>query len=96
MASELAFSTAKFVRKANKRKQRLSSEMKGTNKNIKPPQSLNKIFKTLYYQGLIKNLQKNGNLEEWAKQGILLLNLYLTRNPNIDIKNEKPFVKSNG
>lgn len=55
----------------------------------KVPGSLSKIYDCLYKQGTIPNKPTNGNLEKWAKQGILLLNRYLTRNPQIKV------VKSN-
>lgn len=52
-------------------------------KGEKIPGSLSKIYDCLYKQELISKKPINGNLEEWAKQGVLLLNRYLTRNPQI-------------
>jgi len=46
--------------------------------SIRPfPKSLNNIFKELE-SDLGKSLPENGNLEPWAKQGVLLLNSVLT------------------
>ena len=42
------------------------------NNNVRPPPSLKNIFK------LIGNPQTTPDLESWAKQGVLLLNTYLT------------------
>jgi len=44
---------------------------------IKPPPSLINIFKELN-SDINKNISKSGNLEDWAKQGVLLLNSTLT------------------
>lgn len=46
------------------------------NKDTKIPPSLNNIFKEIYRDLGINNT--NGNLEFWAKQGVLLLNTVLT------------------
>lgn len=43
------------------------------------PASLRNIYKCLLYQGFINKTPKSANLEPWAKQGVLLLNRYLTR-----------------
>ncbi len=53
---------------------------------IKIPPSLINIYKCLQKSKLIKEMPNTGNLESWAKQGVLLLNTYLTRTPLI-IKN---------
>lgn len=47
------------------------------NKNIKVPPSLVNIFKELK-DDLNIEIPKHGNLESWAKQGVLLLNTVLT------------------
>jgi uracil-DNA glycosylase len=47
-----------------------------SNKNIPP--SLAAIYNNLTNVGLIKNKQTSGNLEHWARQGVLLLNAALT------------------
>jgi uracil-DNA glycosylase len=47
-----------------------------TNKGIPP--SLIAIYNNLASVGLIKNKQPSGNLEHWARQGVLLLNAALT------------------
>jgi uracil-DNA glycosylase len=47
----------------------------GTNKI---PASLKNIYKCLLNYGLINKMPKTGNLELWAKQGVLLLNKALT------------------
>ncbi len=44
---------------------------------VPPPPSLQNIFKELY-SDLNIPVPKNGNLEKWAKQGVLLLNATLT------------------
>lgn len=48
---------------------------------IKPPPSLVNIFKELH-SDLGSKTTKNGNLESWAKQGVLLLNATLTVRAN--------------
>lgn len=42
------------------------------------PRSLKPIYKCLKNTGLIKHMPENGDLTNWAKQGVLLLNRYLT------------------
>jgi len=42
------------------------------------PKSLINIHKCLLHHKLINEVPKNGNLEGWSKQGVLLLNMYLT------------------
>lgn len=54
------------------------------NENIPLPPSLKNIYKELY-SDLNINISKNGNLSNWANQGVLLLNAVLTvreANPN--------------
>ncbi len=46
--------------------------------SVKPPPSLNNIFKELQSDISDFNIPKSGNLTAWAKQGILLLNATLT------------------
>lgn len=50
--------------------------------NIKPPPSLVNIFKEIE-DDLGISLPPNGNLERWARQGVLLLNTSLTVEANI-------------
>jgi uracil DNA glycosylase/ribonuclease HI len=50
-----------------------------------PPSTVN-IFKCLKHHNLIDSEPPDGDLTEWAKQGILLLNYYFTRTPNIKKK----------
>ena len=47
-------------------------------KGIKPPPSLRNIFKEAMSDVGIDDPKNNGNLEGWAKQGVLLLNTVLT------------------
>lgn len=55
-----------------------------TPKRVKTPKSLEVIYKCLNkYDLLDDGIPNNGELISWAKQGILLLNRYLTRSPNI-------------
>lgn len=49
---------------------------------IKPPPSLINIFKEIESDLNIKISKTNGNLENWAKQGVLLLNVILTVRAN--------------
>lgn len=42
------------------------------------PVSLRNIYKCLFKSGLIKAIPDSGNLEYWAKQGVLLINTALT------------------
>lgn len=60
------------------------------------PASLHNVFKCLIKQKLMVKEPKNGNLTKWAKQGVLLLNRYLTRNPNIVDEGEGVYVKNDG
>jgi len=46
-------------------------------KNVKIPPSLRNIFKEIYAD-LGEKIPNNGNLEHWAKQGVLMLNATLT------------------
>lgn len=50
--------------------------------NSKLPKSIENIYKCLHKQQLIQTIPKTGDLTPWAKQGVLLLNRYLTRSPN--------------
>lgn len=61
-----------------------------TPKKIKIPNSLEVIYKSLINSGQINidEIPSDGELIGWARQGILLLNRYLTRSPNIK-KDEK-------
>jgi uracil-DNA glycosylase len=45
--------------------------------DVKPPPSLNNIFKELY-EDLAIPIAKHGYLQSWAEQGVLLLNSVLT------------------
>jgi uracil-DNA glycosylase len=47
------------------------------NDGVKPPRSLDNIFKEIK-SDLGKEIPTSGNLERWAKQGVLLLNATLT------------------
>src|SRR6185437_8653106 len=58
------------------------------NAKCKIPVSLNVIYKCLKKQNCLDEEPQNGDLIGWAKQGVLLINKYLTRSPNIK-KNEK-------
>jgi uracil-DNA glycosylase len=51
------------------------------NDGVKPPPSLMNIFKEIK-EDLGKEIPAGGNLERWAKQGVLLLNATLTVRPN--------------
>lgn len=51
------------------------------NDGIKVPPSLNNIFKEIHSDLKIE-ISKSGNLESWAKQGVLLLNSILTVRAN--------------
>jgi uracil-DNA glycosylase len=44
----------------------------------KLPASLRNIYKEIVSEGLLKEIPKNGDLEIWAEQGVLLLNCALT------------------
>lgn len=50
-----------------------------------PPQ-LNNIYKEISRSMSSFNIPSHGNLSNWAKQGVLLLNVSLTANPNIHPK----------
>jgi uracil-DNA glycosylase len=49
-----------------------------TPKHIKTQKSTVAIYKCLFHCGLIKQIPSHGDLTNWAKQGVLLLNAYLT------------------
>jgi len=51
-------------------------------KGINPPPSLVNIFKEIESDLNVKISKTNGNLEDWAKQGVLLLNSVLTVRAN--------------
>ena len=72
----------------------------GLSFSVKPgekiPKSLLKIYECLIKQGHIKEMPKTGNLAKWAKQGVLLLNRYLTRNPAIVNDGGVSYVKNDG
>lgn len=66
-------------------------------KEFKIPSSLKNIYKNLQKYNHITEIPKNGNLEEWANQGCLLLNTSLTVKkscPNIHTKIWTPFTDS--
>jgi len=48
------------------------------NDDVKIPPSLVNIYKEIETDTGLKSKNKNGNLEDWAKQGVLLLNATLT------------------
>lgn len=60
------------------------------------PPSLNKIYQTLLEQDLISKMPDHGNLVGWARQGVLLLNRYLTRSPNIKKSEGRVYIEGNG
>jgi uracil-DNA glycosylase len=62
----------------------------------KIPGSLNNVYKCLVATGNIEEMPKRANLTRWAKQGVLMLNRYLTRNPTIVDDGDGPYVKGNG
>ena len=69
-----------------------------TSIGIEIPKSLKVIYKCLMKSGYItkNNYPKDGNLFEWANQGVLMINRYLTRSPEIINKNGNIEIKSNG
>jgi len=64
-------------------------------RGTKPPASLKNIYKCLEYHGLMQPTE-HANLTNWAKQGVLLLNTFLTRTPNIVSSPEGVTVQGNG
>ena len=52
------------------------------NEGVKIPPSLKNIFKSLQYDMPDYQIPKHGNLNHWAKQGVLLLNTVLTVREN--------------
>lgn len=65
-----------------------------TNRPI--PKSLANIFMALQEQKLIDHSPRTGNLTNWARQGVLLLNMYLTRSPNIRATDSGAYVETGG
>lgn len=64
-------------------------------RGTKPPPSLKNIYKCLEYHGFIQQTD-DANLTNWAKQGVLLLNTFLTRTPNIVSDKDGITVQGNG
>lgn len=73
-------------------------------KTVETPVSLRNIYKCLLYHNLVNEIPDNGCLENWSKQGVLLLNTFLTRTAEIvngdingegakNTKNQHPFWK---
>lgn len=63
---------------------------------VKVPPSLKNIYKCLYEQKLIEEIPPSGNLEPWAKQGVLLLNTALSTeldNSGAHLKLWAPYTK---
>jgi uracil-DNA glycosylase len=60
------------------------------------PHSLRAIYDTLLEYKLIETMPTHGNLINWAKQGILLINRYLTRSPNIQSDGDAVWINGNG
>lgn len=54
-----------------------------TTKQVPVRDSTKNIYKALYRQNAISSIPDHGDLTGWAKQGILMINTYLTRTPNI-------------
>lgn len=66
-------------------------------RGTKPPPSLRNIYKCLEHNGFIKLSDPDcANLTNWAKQGILLLNTFFTRTPNIVANKDGVTVQGNG
>lgn len=63
--------------------------------NVKIPSSLKMIYKNLLRHKLLSNMPNHGDLTSWAKQGILLLNIYLTRTPLIVISKDRDELLNN-
>jgi uracil-DNA glycosylase len=61
----------------------------------KPPPSLRKIYACLTHSGYMQPTNE-ANLTNWAKQGILLINAFLTRTPNIISNSSGVTVQGNG
>jgi uracil-DNA glycosylase len=61
----------------------------------KPPPSLKKIYSCLEHSGYITPTNE-ANLTNWVKQGILLINAFLTRTPNIIANASGVTVQGNG
>ncbi len=63
----------------------------------KIPPSLRTIYQALESQKLITKIPNHGNLVSWARQGVLLLNRYLTRTPTIELDDTgTAYIKNNG
>jgi uracil-DNA glycosylase len=61
------------------------------------PPSLRNIYSCLESQGLMDKVPNHGHLTSWARQGVLLLNRYLTRTPTIEKDStDNVYVKNNG
>lgn len=65
-------------------------------KDVTVPSSLRNVYNALLAQGLIQSIPKHGDLTAWAKQGVLLLNKYLTRSPNIATNGKEIWIEGNG
>jgi uracil-DNA glycosylase len=62
----------------------------------KIPKSLNNVYKCLIETGAIAEMPRRSDLTRWTRQGVLLLNRYLTRNPTLVDDGDGYYVKGNG
>jgi uracil-DNA glycosylase len=60
------------------------------------PRSLKVIYDCLTSQNIINSYPNHGNLVNWARQGVLLLNRFLTRSPNIISEKDGVWIDGNG
>jgi uracil-DNA glycosylase len=51
------------------------------------------VFKCLVHNGILTGIPKSSDLTEWAKRGVLMLNMYLTRDLGSGKSGEHPFWK---
>ena len=64
-------------------------------KNVSTPPSLKMIYKNLMRHKLLSNNPGHGDISSWAKQGVLLINIYPTRTPLICISEDRDNIINN-
>ena len=65
-------------------------------KTTRIPSSLAKVYDALVKQEILLETPEHGNLVNWARQGVLLLNRFLTRSPNIVCEKNSVHIEGNG
>lgn len=62
----------------------------------KIPSSLSNVYKALVHAGILAETPTTGNLVNWAKRGMLMINTYLTRSTKFQVSGSDVRVTGNG